>query len=126
MFDVEELVKKFCDSIRIRESSSGEYTFVTPHFFHIESDESIALRFSQTEDGRPVVTDCGTTRDYLELMYINLSDYKEKLQKIKERFFIEEDDGAFVMTIPTTSYLQVLNHVGYFIQGITMIANIDL
>ena len=126
MFDVEELVKKFCDSIRVRKGSSGEHTYVTPHFFHIESDESIALRFSLTEDGRPVVTDCGTTKDYLSLMYINLSDYKEKLQKIKERFFIEEDDGVFKMTIPTDSYLQVLNHVGYFIQGITMIANIDL
>lgn len=126
MFDVEELVKKFCDSIRIKHSGSGEYTFVTPHFFHIENDESIALRFSQTEDGRPVITDCGTTRDYLELMYINLSDYKEKLDKIKERFFIEEEDGAFKMTIPTDSYLQVLNYVGYFIQAISIIANIDL
>ena len=77
MFNVEELVKKFCDAIRIKHSGSDEYTFVTPHFFHIENDESIALRFSETEDGRPVITDCGTTRDYLELMYINLAIIKK-------------------------------------------------
>ena len=126
MFDVEELVKKYFEATRIRKE--GEYTFVTPHFFHIENDESIALRFSETEDGRPVITDCGTTRDYLELMYINPdgNKYKEKLAAIKERFFLEEEDGAFVMTIPTTSHLQVLNYIGYFIQAISIIANIDL
>ena len=126
MFDVKEIVDKFYSSIRIRERDG--YTIVTPHFFHIDSDESIALRFSETEDGRPVITDCGTTRDYLELSYINIGDskYKAKLDAIKERFFVEYDDGAFVMTIPTTSPLMVLNHIGYFIQAISIIANIDL
>lgn len=124
MFDVKELIEEFTKSIRVKEYD--DHAFVTPHFFHIDSDESIALRFSQTEDGRPIVTDCGTTRDYLEIMDINLKNYSEKLQAIKERFFIEEDDGAFIMTIPTNSRLMVLNYLGYFIQAISIIANIDL
>ena len=127
MFDVKEFVEEYFKATRVKERDG--YTIVTPHFFHIDSDESIALKFSETEDGRPILTDCGTTRDYLELSYINLSDskYKAKLDAIKERFFVEEDeDGALVMTIPTTSPLMVMNYIGYFIQAISIIANIDL
>ena len=124
MFDAKALVEEYFKTTRIRERDG--YTIVTPHFFHIESDESIALRFSETEDGRPIVTDCGTTMDYLEIMDINLNNYRPKLEEIKKRFFIEEDDGVFKMTIPTDSPLMVINHICYFIQAISIIANIDL
>ena len=84
------------------------------------------MRFSETENGRPIVTDCGTTRDYLELMDIDLKKYREKLNAIKERFGIEEEDGAFIMTMPTNSLSYVQRSLGYFIQAISIIANIDL
>ena len=64
--------------------------------------------------------------DYLELKDIRIENYREKLDAIKERFFIEENNGAFVMTMPTNSLVYVQNHLGYFIQAISIIANIDL
>ena len=124
MIDIKQLIETYFKSIRIREN--GDYVIATPSFFHIESSESICLRFSETEDGRPVVSDCGTTRDYLDTQYIRLSDYKEKLDAIKERFFLEEEDGVFSMTIPTTTTHMVHKHLGFFIQAISIIANIDL
>ena len=125
MFDVEKLIKEIPESTTIRHRDGC--IIVTPHFFHIDSDESIALKFSETEDGRPIVTDCGTTRDYLEIMEINLKKYQDKLNAIKERFFIEEDEyGSFVMNIPTNSIPMARNYIGYFIQAISIIANIDL
>ena len=124
MIDIEALIEEYSGSIRIRQS--GDFIFVTPPFFHVESDESIALRFSQTVDGRPVVTDCGTTKDYLDLRGIRINNYRDKLNAVKERFFIEEDNGAFVMTMPTDSLNSVKRHLGYFIQAISIIANIDL
>ena len=124
MIDVKKLIEDYANTIRIREN--GDHVFATPSFFHIENDESIALRFSETEDGKTVITDCGTTRDYLELMYINLKDYREKLEAIKQRFFIEEEDGAFVMTIPSSDIHRINVYIGYFIQAVSVIANIDL
>ncbi len=124
MIDIEQLISEYFKSIKIRRD--GDFIYVAPPFFHVESDESIALRFSNTPDGRPVVTDCGTTRDYLELNDINIEDHRAKLNAVKERFFIDEDGGAFVMTMPTDSINSVKRHLGYFIQGISLIANIDL
>lgn len=124
MIDIAELLDNYRKDITIRYGHGG--VFVTPPFYHVKSDESIALRFSETEDGRPVITDCGTTKDYLELMDIRLEDYREKLDAIKKRFFIEEENGAFVMEMPTNSLEFVKIHLGYFIQAISIIANIDL
>lgn len=124
MLDVKALTEQFFKSVTIRERDDA--VFVTPHFFHLDSDESIALRFTETPDGRPIVTDCGTTRDYLELMDIDLNDHRDKLNAIKERFFIEYDDGAVTMTIPTDNPPTVMSYLGYFIQAISIIANIDL
>lgn len=124
MIDITQLIEDYAQSIRVRQS--GEYIFVTPPFFHIEGDESIALRFSETEDGRPVITDCGTTADYLDLRSINIENYREKLDKIKKRFFLEEENSAFKITLPTDSLNYVKKSLGYFIQAISIIANIDL
>ena len=124
MINIEKLLGEYSKSIKIRHE--GDFIFVTLPFYHIESDESIALRFSETEDGRPIVTDCGTTRDYLEVTDVDMKNYRKKLKAIKERFFIEEEDGVFFMTMPTDRLISVKNHLGYFIQALSLIANIDL
>lgn len=124
MIDVEKLLDEYREDITIRYQNDN--VFIALPFYHLNSDESIALRLYETEDGRPIITDCGTTRDYTDLMDIRLKDYREKLDKIKKRFFLEEENGAFVMTMPTNSLVSVQNHLGYFIQAISIIANIDL
>ena len=123
MINIEQLINEYSNSIKIRRDD--EYVFVAPPFYHVGSDESIALRFSETEDGRPIISDCGTTKEYLELMGVNVENYRNKLNAIKKRFFIEEDNGAFIMTMPTDSINTVKMHLGYFIQAISIIANID-
>ncbi len=124
MMDIEKLLDEYRERTTIRRS--GEYVFVTPPFFHLESDDSIALRFSEKADGRPVLTDCGTTKDYLDIREISLKKYREKLDAIMKRFGIKEENGAFVMEMPTNSPLHVERNLGCFIQAISIIANIDL
>ena len=124
MIDITEFLDQYRNSVSVR--YGNDCVFVAPPFFHIGGDESIALRFSLTKDGRPVITDCGTTKDCLDLMDINLKNYREKLNAIEERFGIKEDNGAFVMEMPTASPDFVQKHLGYFIQAISIIANIDL
>lgn len=124
MIDITEFLDQYRNSITVRYGNGC--VFVALPFFHVGSDESIALRFSQTDDGRPIITDCGTTKDHLELMDIKLETYREKLNAIKERFGIEENNGAFIMEMPTNSLNFVEMSIGYFIQAISIIANIDL
>ena len=124
MIDVKQLIGEYCKNTTVRVKEN--YILVTPPFFHIENDESIALRFSEAEDGRPIITDCGTTTDYLEIRDINLKNYQEKLDAIKKRFFIEEKDGVFSMAIPSVDLQRVAVYLGYFIQAVCVIANIDL
>lgn len=124
MMDITELLDQYRNSINVRYGNGC--VFVAPPFFHVGGDESIALRFSQTKDGRPIITDCGTTKDHLELKDINIEKYREKLNAIKKRFGIEENDGVFIMEMPTNSLNFVEISIGYFIQAISIIANIDL
>lgn len=124
MLDIEKLIQGYHESVRIKKN--GEYVYVTPPFFHIDGDESIALRFSEDSDGCTIIGDCGTTLDCLGLSYINPNDYREKLEAIKERFFIREEDGEFVMAVPTENLQMARKYLGYFIQAISLIANIDL
>ena len=124
MIDIEKFLDEYREDITVRYGDGK--VFITPPFYHVESYDSIALRFSETEDGRPVITDCRTTRNYLESMDINIAAYREKLNAIKERFCIEEENGAFIMTMPTNSPNYVKRSLGYFIQAISIIANIDL
>lgn len=124
MINVKQLLEVGYNSITVREK--GDYVTITPTFFHIENDESIALRFSETEDDRTLVTDMGTTKDYLEIMNININKYQDKLNTIKERFYLTEQDGVFMMAIPSKDLLTINKYLGYFIQAISLIANIDL
>lgn len=125
MFDVEQLFEQLCNSVSMRRGSNGAVYVALP-MYHLDDNDSIALRFTQTEDGRPIVTDCGTTMDHLELMDVNIKNYREKLNAIMKRFGIEEQDGAFVMKMPTSSLNFVAMNLGFFIQAISIIANIDL
>ncbi len=123
MIDVEKLLEQY-QNYKVRRGRSG--IFVTVPFFLAGSDESIALRFSEAEDGRPVITDCGTTIDYLLSRDINVEKYRPKLNAIMQRFGLRQEDGAFVMTVPTTTLNFVKDELDSFIQAISVIANIDL
>lgn len=124
MFEVKQLIEQYHKDVTVKEKD--KCTLVTPPFFHIESDESIALKFSQAEDGRPVISDCGTTMDYLEVRGVDIEKYRERLDAVKARFFIEEENGVFRMAIPTNDLQHAEVYVGYFIQALSVIANIDL
>ena len=124
MINITEFLDRYRADISVRYGNGC--VFIALPFYHVGSNESIALRFSETKDGRPVITDCGTTKDHLELTDIQIENYREKLNAIKERFYIEEDNGAFIMEMPTDSIEYVKMHLGYFIQAISIIANIDL
>ena len=56
---------------------------------HPFSDEGIAIKFVTLDDERVMLTDCGTTIDYLEEQELLLNQYQEKMQRILNRFDVE-------------------------------------
>lgn len=100
--------------------------FVSPPFFHTKSDDGLLIKITENEDGLPVFSDCHSTEDYLELRDVDLSNYGERLEKIIKRFGLIHDGNVFRMTVPSIQDVYVELYLGYFIQALSIIANIDL
>lgn len=94
-------------------------------FFHYGHDESIAIRIDEKEDGL-VLSDCHTTEDYLEAQGVELADFGERLEKIIKRFGLVHDGNVFRKIVPSPVENSFKRYLGYFIQALSIIANIDL
>lgn len=99
--------------------------FVISSFFFPGSDESLALCINQIEDGRYLLSDCGSTVDYLEIEDVDLASYQENLKRILERFNVTFDGKVFRKTTGSDSEVSLKLCLGYFIQALSLIANID-
>lgn len=126
MFDITKVLESYRNSVRVSEDSSGEAIFLTLPFYYSQSDESIAIKITETEDGRPVLSDCHTAFDYLEERDVEIEEYAEKLEKIKKRYGLIQDGNVFRLTVPTNDITYVKLYLGYFIQALSLIANLDI
>ena len=124
MINFEKILDQYRSNTRI--SRGNDCIFITLPFYHTKSDESIAIKVTETENGLPVFSDCHTTEDYLELRDVELSEYSERLEKIIKRFGLVHDGNVFRMKVPSNDEIYIELYLGYFIQALSVIANIDL
>lgn len=124
MIDINEIFKNYNDNISYSEFN-GSYIIAIPFFFP-NSGNSIAIKISFDELERPILSDCHTTLDYLEEMDIDVSDYKQKLEKIMYRYDLKLEDREFKLVVPTTQLYYLTKYLGFFTQSLSLIANINI
>ena len=124
MIDIERTLDLYRKDTTVRYGNGC--TFISLPFFHTKSDDSIVIKVSENADGLPVFSDCRTTVEYLEERDVELADYSERLEKITRRFGLIRDENVFRMTVPSADDIYVELYLGYFIQALSIIANIDL
>ncbi len=124
MTDINEIFKNYKDNISYHEFN-GSYIVAVPFFF-LGSSDSIAIKISFDELERPILSDCHTTLDYLEEMDVDMDKYKQKLEKIVYKYSLEIEDREFKLTVPTTQPYYLTKYFGFFVQALSLIANIDI
>ena len=126
MIDVERILDDYRNDTTVRYGNSDDSVFITLPFFHTKTDESVAIKVTEQQDGLPVLSDCHTTIDYLEERGVEPDDYSERLEQILKRFGLRRDGNVFRMTVPSADDTYIKLYLGYFIQAISIIANIDI
>lgn len=124
MIDIEKILERYRRNTAVSYGNGG--IFVSLPFFYTKSDEGIMIKISENEQGLPVLSDCHTTEDYLEFRDVELADYSERLEKVIRQFGLVHDGNVFRMTVPSLEDNYVEIYLGYFIQALSIIANIDL
>ena len=124
MIDIEKLLDVYRAQTTVREGNGC--IFVNMPFFYPGSDDSIAIKITENEEGLLTLSDCHSTLDHLELKDVELSDYRDRLKRIIKRFGLVQDGNVFRMTIPSLQELYIEIYLGYFVQAMTLIAHIDL
>ncbi|MCM1130302.1 MAG: DUF1828 domain-containing protein [Roseburia sp.] len=122
--DYQEFKDGYYKMVKITEQKDS-FIIALPTFHPFTSD-CLQICFITLSDGRVKLTDCGTTLEYLEEVYITLSSYKAKVDCILKRFGCKFEDGLLVCELSTGSASQVRSLVGNFIEAIALIANIDI
>lgn len=91
--------------------------------FHLGHPDGIAIRLAR-KNGELTVSDCRTTTDYLYADNIDLDDYRDKLERIMNKFDVTRDGEVFRKIIH--NHVDPFREIGYFMEAISLIANIDL
>ena len=124
MIDIENFLDLYRKDTTVKYGNNC--IFIALPFFYPKTDESISIKITENDDGLLVLSDCHTAEDYLELRDVELTDYSERLQKIIRQYSLIHDGNVFRMTVPCLDKIYIEIYLGYFIQAITLIANIDL
>ncbi len=122
--DITTVIEDFKQRIRLQKEECGDSYLIAP-FFQRYSDQSVTLKFYQQNDDL-YLSDCGTTLQYLYDRYLDVESYREKIQKIKKRFFLTEENGEFILQFPSDQIISIEMFVGFFVQALTLIANVDI
>ncbi|MDE7438904.1 MAG: DUF1828 domain-containing protein [Clostridia bacterium] len=126
MIDVKRIIEKYKNSVKITDGQDKDAVFISFPFFFPNSDDSIAIRVTNADNGLPILSDCHVTCDYLEINGIDIEDYRDRLEVIMKRYGLILDGNVFRMTVPSDDDLYVEIYLGYFVQALTLIANISL
>lgn len=124
MLDINEILKNYNDNISCR--TFDDFHIVAIPFFFPNSSSSIAVKISFDELERPILSDCHTTLDYLDEMDIDIDEYKQRLDKILYRYDLKIEDREFKLSVPTTQPYYLTKYLGFFIQALSLVANINI
>lgn len=124
MLSINEIFQNYQDNVSYSEFD-GAYIVALPFFFP-NSSSSVAIKISFDELGRPLLSDCHTTLDYLDEMEIDIDRHKQQLQKIMRRYDLTLEDRQFLLAVPTDQPYYLTKYLGFFVQALSLIANVDL
>ena len=105
-------------------SEDGEDYLIIPFFRPNESD-SVQIKMYEC-DGDLYISDCKSTFTYLYDRLIDVEDYRDKIDRIKKRFYLKEKDGELILCFPSEDLCSIDMFIGFFIQGISAISCIYL
>lgn len=124
MLSINDIFKNYQDNVSYREFN-GAHIVAIPFFFP-NSCSSIAIKISFDELGRPLISDCHTTLDYLDEMEVDIDRHKQKLQKIMRRYDLKRNDREFSLAVPTDQPYYLTKYLGFFVQALSLIANVNI
>ena len=124
MIDIEKFLDIYRKDTTVKYGNNC--IFIALPFFYPKTDDSISIKITENEDGLLVLSDCHGTEDYLELRGVELTDYSERLQNIIRQYGLIHDGNVFRMTVPCLDNIYIQIYLGFFIQAMSLIANIDL
>ena len=122
-----EILSKETTAFRYR--ALDDFYILSPNFFFLDSNDGIAVRIDEDEEGRPIFCDCHTTLDYLEdVREVDVYDYADKLNKIVKRYRLDfnKTERTFSLKVPTDQPDYFVKYLGYFLQALSLLANIDV
>lgn len=122
--DIKKIMERYVQKVEYSESTNSYFIFI-PYFF-LGSDEGIAIKVSFDEQGLPIFSDCHTTLDYLEYEDVDIDEYRDRLERILKRYGMILDGNVFRLKVGTDDEFNVQVCLGFFIQALTLIANIAL
>ncbi len=121
--DFQEVIDDYKAHTRLR-VCEGESYLIFP-FFHCREDDSVPLRFFE-RDGESYLSDCGSTFEHLDNCYVEIESKREQIERVKKRFRLTEEKGELLMRFSSEQTVVMEMQLGYFIQAISVIGNIDL
>ena len=121
----QSVVQALKNNIHIKYETAFDAYLVAPFFFR-HSSESVSLKL-YLEDESVFISDCANTYEYLQNRYIDAAEYREKIERIKKRFYLKETPSReLYLEFPSENELSVLTFLSFFLQGISLISNVDL
>ncbi len=111
----------YSDSV-IREH--GDFVTIGLPFFLPGTHDGVALSVKEDEMGRPIIGDCGSVVRYLEEADIDIRDYETEVDKICDFYNVVKGERSFETVVPTDQPLYFVKYVGYFLQAISLLANV--
>lgn len=119
-----DLFKDYVDSFLVKDQ--GDFMTVAPPIFFNGSSDSIAVRIARNEEGGYDISDCHTVQDYWDEYLGDTDKYSDRIETICQRFDLYRGDrGAFCTRTYGDNPVRVERHIGYFIQAIMLLGNID-
>lgn len=123
MSEFTDLYESFIKEVWVRDEQT--FQIISIPFFFPRYDESIALRISKDENGF-VLSDCHVLTDYWEVFDFPVDDYKERIDKICNAFGLYFEEKTLWMQTFVDDETRLFNAVGYFLQGLFMLANLEV
>lgn len=122
--DIKEFFKEYFKKIYYKESNGG-YIVSLP-YYHIDADDCSSFYIKQNEDSTYHLSDMGNSIDHLEYNVDDYTLYNNKINKVCSRFGFTRNGKSIEFDIPNLETNQTMKQLHRFLQGLAIIANIDL
>lgn len=122
--DIVTLINDFAQDTHLVADNNGVKYYAVP-FFHLGFDESITLTVRE-ERSLLYFTDDGTTYDYWDGNDVDPSLYADKIKAVVDKFNLTQDGKKFGIVIDNYSSSNTRYRLCQFLEGLCVLAHIDL